>query len=217
MLTAFYGWFYEIPIIWGTLPILLSLSLLPVLIWKLTKPLIEAKKEANLYRRHLKKIKYNPTVLEGLLTKTRKITSKTEGLGISFKTKNAKYNVLKICNPYCDPCAKAHPILEELLNKGKINLQILFTARADNKDLMARPVRHFLAIDEMGDKKRTQLILDEWYRVENKNYKVFAHKYPKNGELEQQNKKIAAMRQWCDDENITHTPTIFINGYELPR
>ncbi|WP_147676335.1 DsbA family protein [Algibacter pacificus] len=38
-----------------------------------------------------------------------------------------------------------------------------------------------------------------------------------NGELEKQNHKIEAMRNWCDAENITHTPTIFINGFELPK
>ncbi|MGS2737720.1 hypothetical protein [Sinomicrobium sp. M5D2P17] len=38
-----------------------------------------------------------------------------------------------------------------------------------------------------------------------------------NGELEEQRIKITAMRQWCDIENITQTPTIFINGYELPK
>ncbi len=25
------------------------------------------------------------------------------------------------------------------------------------------------------------------------------------------------MRNWCDAEHITHTPTIFINGHELPK
>lgn len=28
--------------------------------------------------------------------------------------------------------------------------------------------------------------------------------------------KIEAMFKWCNDVNITFTPTIFINGYQLP-
>jgi len=25
------------------------------------------------------------------------------------------------------------------------------------------------------------------------------------------------MKAWCEKEGITHTPTIFINGYKLPK
>jgi ABC-type bacteriocin/lantibiotic exporter with double-glycine peptidase domain len=47
-------------------------------------------------------------------------------------------------------------------------------------------------------------------------YDVFAAKYPMNGELAQQKTMIKAMQDWAEREQITHTPTIFINGYELP-
>ncbi|MDO5969737.1 vitamin K epoxide reductase family protein [Flavivirga aquimarina] len=193
------------------------LFLIPIISWKFLKPLLENQKETNLHKRGLKKIKNNSNVLEGLLVKSRKIETKPEGLGISINNTTAKYHIIKVCNPYCGPCAKAHPILEELVSAGKISLQILFNARADSKDNKAKPVSHFLAIDSKGDKKKTQQALDDWYLAEQKDYEAFANKYPMNGELELQNKKIEAMRAWCNAENITHTPTIFINGYELPK
>jgi protein-disulfide isomerase len=37
-----------------------------------------------------------------------------------------------------------------------------------------------------------------------------------NGELEKQNNKIEMMDKWCKVTAITFTPTIFINGYQLP-
>lgn len=213
---SFFSRFYKNPIIFESLPLLLALFLLPILGWPLLKSLIKQEKELNIYKRGLKKIKQNPSVLEALLTKSRKIETPKEGLGISFYNSTAKYNVIKVCNPYCGPCAKAHPILEELVNTGKINLQILFTASADEKDTRAKPVRHFLAIDE-ENKSKTKQALDDWYLADKKDYEVFVKKYPVNNKLKQQNKKIEAMRSWCDTENITHTPTIFINGYELPK
>ncbi|MEP1488877.1 MAG: vitamin K epoxide reductase family protein [Algibacter sp.] len=214
---SFLSEFYKTPIAYETLPLLLALLLIPILGWKLLKPLLEQEKETNVHKRGLKKIKNNPDVLGGLLTKSRKIETTTEGLGISIYNESAKYHVIKVCNPYCGPCAKAHPVLEDLVNAGKINLQILFTANADGKDAKAKPVSHFLAIDTQGDKSKTQQALDDWYHAEQKDYEVFANKYPMNGELELQNDKIESMRNWCDAENITHTPTIFINGYELPK
>lgn len=213
---SFLGGFYKTAIALETLPIYFALFLVPILTWKLIKPLIEQQKETNIYKRGLKKIKANPFVLESLLSKSNKITHSTKDLGISITNENAKYNVVKVCNPYCGPCTKAHPILEELVKVGSINLQILFSVTADEKDYRAKPVRHFLAIDSQ-DKNSTKQALDNWYMADKKNYEVFAKKYTMNGELEQQNLKIEAMHQWCKAEKITQTPTIFINGYELPK
>ncbi len=213
---SFLSKLYKTPIAYETLPLLLALLLIPILGWKLLKLLLEQEKETNVHKRGLKKIKNNPDVLEGLLVKSRKIETNAEDLGISIYNESAKYHVIKVCNPYCGPCAKAHPVLEDLVNAGKINLQILFTARSA-EDRIGKPVSHFLAMDEQGDKTKTKQALDDWYHAEQKDYDVFASKYPMNGELEQQNDKIEAMRKWCNAKNITHTPTIFINGYELPK
>ena len=59
--------------------------------------------------------------------------------------------------------------------------------------------------------------LDDWYLAEKKDYDAFALKYPMNGELQQQKDKIIAMREWCDAMKIRATPTIYINGQELPE
>lgn len=213
---TFFGKFYKAPVEYEVLPLLLAVLLIPILGWKIVKPFLEQEKEANIYKRGLKKIKNNPDVLNGLLRKSRMIKTSTKGLGISIHKNSAKYHIVKVCNPYCGPCAKAHPVLEGLVNAGKIHLQILFTAMS-SEDRLGKPVSHFLAIDEQGDKTKTQQALDDWYHAEQKDYIVFANKYPMNGELKKQNSKIEAMRTWCDAENITHTPTIFINDYELPK
>lgn len=207
--------FYRNTVIMESLPIYFALFLLSILCWKLIRPLIERQKETNVYRRGLKKIKANPFVLESLLTKSNKISNNTKGLGVFFDN-NAKYDVIKVCNPYCGPCAKAHPILDNLLREGRINLQILFTATTNEEDITAEPVRHFLAIESRGDKKELEKALNKWYMAEVKDYDSFAKNYPMNGDLKEQDVKIDAMHEWCKSEQITHTPTIFINGYELP-
>jgi thiol-disulfide isomerase/thioredoxin len=199
------------------IPALLSLFVLPVWLWKNLKPLLDRQKETLFYKRGLSKIKNNPSVLEGLLQHTRKISTPTQGLGISFTNPKAQYDVIKVCNPYCGPCAKAHPILDELVEREKINLQVLFTASTAKNDIKTKPVGHFLAIDGKGNKEQTLKALDDWYMADKKDYDTYAQKYPINGELVKQHKKIEAMRQWCDTEKITHTPTLFINGNELPK
>jgi uncharacterized membrane protein len=216
ILISYLGDFYT-NISYDTMPALFLFLLIPILGWKLLKPLLEERKKINLLTRKYGKIKNNPNVLEALLMKSRKISTSPKGLGISFNKKPAKYNVIKVCSPYCGPCASAHPILEDLVNKGKINLQILFSVSNEENDLKTKPVSHFLAIDEKGNKNTTQHALDNWYLAKNKDYEAFSQKYPMNGELVKQKDKIEAMNSWCEKEKITHTPTIFINGYELPK
>ncbi|WKB81842.1 vitamin K epoxide reductase family protein [Cellulophaga lytica] len=202
----------------GILDILLftALFLLPVLGWTITKPWLEKGKETNMYKRSLQKIKNNKTVFESLLTKSDKITTNPSGLGILLKNETPKYHVVKVCNPYCGPCAKAHPVLDDLYQKGIIDLQVLFTALPDERDRKYKPVSHLLAVDE-ANKKNTPKALDDWYMAKTKDYDAFAAKYPFNAELQKQKNKIQAMYNWCNAENITRTPTIFINGYELTK
>lgn len=196
---------------------LLLLLITPILIWRLLKPLLTKEKEVNTLKSNFKKIKYNKNVFESFLLKSKKIETPTNGLGISLNSKSAKYNIVKVCNPYCSPCAKAHTPIENLLNDGKINLQILFTATDDPKDIKVKPVSHFLAIDSKGNKAEIKDALDDWYCAKKKDYEDFRRRYPIREEIDLQKNKIKEMRLWCDKENITHTPTIFINGYELPK
>lgn len=200
-----------------TAPLLLTLALLPILIWSYLKPLIQKDKQLSLYRRTLAKIKNETQVFKGLLSKSRKITTSTEGLGISLTNKDAQYQVIKVCNPYCGPCARAHPVLEKLFETGKINLQILFSTDEESHP-HSLPVQHFLALDDKyPEQQQLQRALDDWYLADTKDYAVFEQKHPLNGELKKQRHKLKAMAAWCKAEKIAFTPTIFINGHELPK
>lgn len=130
----------------------------------------------------------------------------------------AANTIIKVCNPYCGPCAKAHPKLEEVIKQNSnIKLKIIFTSRNTGHDPGAVVVKHLLAIAAKGGNDKTQRALDDWYLANKKDYNDFATLYPMNGELKQQDAKIEAMSEWCKQAEITHTPTIFVNGYRLPE
>lgn len=209
LLTSYFGSFYY-SINLDSIHILFGLMLIPIILWKYIKPLLNEQKKINLFSRGLNKLKSNPNVLQSLLSNSNKIKVNPDGLGITIKNESAKFNIVKVCNPYCGPCASAHPILEELVNDGTINLQIIFTSDTD-------PVKHLMAINELNDTEIIQKALDDWYLAEEKNYTVFSSKYPLNGEVQKQSFKIQAMKEWCDQQKIVHTPTIFINGFEIPN
>lgn len=142
----------------------------------------------------LQKLKHNPEIFEAILSKQKILTESPADLGIILGKADARYKIIKVCNPYCPPCAKAHKPIEALLhNNSDVQVQILFNATNDPNDNRTPPIKHFLAI------------------AEKKDYQHFAKKYPMNGELNRQSAKIDAMKDWCDRANVEVTPTFFIS------
>lgn len=180
------------------------------------KPMLGRQDELYKAKRDLAKLKSNKQLFQAAFSQSRKMQNVPQGLGILMKGETPKHQVIKVCSPYCNPCSRVHPVLESLFDTGNIDLQILFTpGRGDEQK--EKTVRHLLAIESKGDSKLTQQALDDWYGAEKKDYSAFAAKYPMNGELIQQEEKMKAMEDWCEKENISYTPTLFIDGYELPK
>jgi protein-disulfide isomerase len=167
--------------------------------------------------RQLQRIKYNSEIFETLLQKQKQITANSVGLGITLGNPQAKIQIIKVCNPYCGPCAKAHKTIDELLENTDVKVQVIFTVTNEEKDYRALPAKHLMAIAARKDDVYTQKALDGWYGAKEKNYDVFAECYPvSQEELAQQVGNIEAMKVWCEDVGIEFTPSIFINGHLLP-
>jgi uncharacterized membrane protein len=164
------------------------------------------------------RVKFDPLVFDSTLKRQKAISISTEGLGILLGNPNSKNKIVKVCNPYCAPCAKMHPVLDDLLEDiGDLSVQILFTASTDHKDERAKPVKHLLAIYEANNEELTKDSLADWYNAPEKNYDLFAEKYKIDGDLSKQTEKVDKMHDWCKKMNIEFTPTIFFNGYQLPE
>lgn len=196
---------------------LLPSFLLPVISWFLIKPILLQNQEAKRKKRELLKFKFDSRIFNALLPKQKQVTADAIGLGITIGNPAATNTIIKVCNPYCGPCAKAHPEIDALLEgNNDLKVQILFTATNNEKDRAALPVKHLLAIAEKENEVLTKQALDDWYLADKKEYEAFASKYPMNGELKKQDIKIEAMSKWCKQTEIAFTPTFFINGYQLP-
>jgi thiol-disulfide isomerase/thioredoxin len=185
------------------------------LAWMSLKPYLMTQKDLETTKSKLAKVLSNKELFDYFLSNSKQVTSNPESLGIFLKGPNPKYHVLKVCNPYCGPCANTHPLLEQFYEDGNIDLQIIFVP-GGGEEVRLKTIRHLLGIASVGNLEQTRQALDDWYRHEKKDYEAFAKKYPLNGELAKQEFKIKAMQDWAEQEQITHTPTIFINGFELP-
>ena len=140
-----------------------------------------------------------------------------QNIGITIGNPDAANTIIKVCNPYCGPCAKAHPLLHEIIHNNKnIKVKLIFTASNGVTDRRGIIAKHLLAINEKRNNLQMEQVLDDWYLADKKDYNAFAAKYPMNGELKQQERQIDEMSAWCKEAGITATPTLFVNGYRLP-
>ncbi len=170
---------------------------------------LKEKEDAHL---QLQRVKHNPVVFESLLEKQQRLTNSSSGLGICIGATDAPYKIIKVCNPYCSPCAKAHTSIEEILDRNpEVQLQIIFTATDDQSDYRGLPVKHLMAIHEHDSEEITRKALNDWYVPDQKDYNAFAALYQRDTDLQQQDRKLAAMADWCGRTGITHTPTFFIS------
>lgn len=190
----------------------------PLMMVALLMPLLQKSKGSEKNKVELQRLKHNPQIFDALLLRQKAVLESTDGLGIILGNPHATHKIIKVCNPYCGPCAKAHTPMEELLhNNPDLQIQVIFTAMNNEKDKRMPPVKHLLAIAEAGDEAIIRQALDDWYLSPSKDYDVFASKYSVNGLLEKQGAKIEAMHQWCEKTQISFTPTFFVNGYQLPE
>jgi thiol-disulfide isomerase/thioredoxin len=194
------------------------LYLIPVLLWYALKPYLLKLQEAKNTKREYLRVKFNSEIFDTLLKKQKQIAVSTDGIGIDLGNPNATNTLIKVCNPHCGPCAKAHPKIEKLMEEiPDLKVKVIFTT-PNAPDLDAfKVVSHFLAIqDQINSEENIKHALDDWYLADRKDYNQFATKYPMDIDCGKQADKIEAMFGWCSHMEIFATPTIFINGYQLP-
>jgi thiol-disulfide isomerase/thioredoxin len=192
--------------------------LLPALAWLSIKPFMLKLQESKNTKRDYLRIKFNTEIFETLLRKQKQVTISSDGLGIDIGNPAAKNILIKVCNPYCGPCAKAHLEIEKLLEEiPDLKVKIILASTNSEDDIRSKPAKHLLAIFEIKDESIVRKALNDWYLADKKNYEEFARKYPLNGEIKRQEERIEAMDRWYKKMKIEYTPTLFINGYQLPQ
>ncbi|HEX3386210.1 MAG TPA: vitamin K epoxide reductase family protein, partial [Mucilaginibacter sp.] len=107
----------------------------PVIIAFLLIPALQKAKEGKRTHIELQKLKHNKQIFAALLPRQKLVTENPDNLGIVMGNPNATFKLIKVCNPYCGPCAKAHSPIEALLhNNPDLQVQVIFTAKNDEKD-----------------------------------------------------------------------------------
>ena len=148
-----------------------SFSILQFL-WHLSRQL----KSRKYYEQSLMKLKFNSVVFSALLNKEPFNEVLTEDCGVILGNPNGSIHVVKVCNPFCSHCAKAQPILQQIVNHcSDVRLQIIFAVDPTSDYYKRTPIDHFLSQYYEGDDMES--ILTAWYSSVIKDVELFKDKW----------------------------------------
>jgi hypothetical protein len=186
--------------------------LLALMVTIVLKNTIQSRLNAQRYRRQANRLQYDPAVFRALLYQQRKLNI-PEHMGLVSESPDANYTVTQVCHPYCRPCARAHEDLADLHRLRGVRMQVIFTASNERGDMSSFPVQRLLALDK-EDKEKARAALHQWYEEGYRDYEKFEKQYPVKEPDQQQS--VEEMHRWSLAAKIEFTPTIFINGRQLP-
>jgi hypothetical protein len=194
----------------------LTIFLLPAFVWLLVKPYLQDLKQIAPLKKQLNRLKFDTETFKFHLLKQAKYVAPAD---ISFVVGNptSLLEITMVSNPFCNPCAKAHEMLDEWLNKGlDFKLNIVFMPGGE-KELKYQFIHHLFAL-KTQDINIAKQALHTWFATEKRELQEWKNKFPAS-----ENTTVALsdllvkQNDWCKLAEISATPTFLINGYKVPE
>ncbi|WDF80738.1 cysteine peptidase family C39 domain-containing protein [Mucilaginibacter sp. KACC 22773] len=216
VLVTTFGKTMSLALTWKELSDILIYSSLPIILWMLIKPVVLKAQQVKPLKGLLRRFKYNIELFDSILAAQPKYALPGEEWSILLGNTDANNIITMVSNPYCQPCARAHQALEELLaQRGDVQARIIFTASNHDRDIRTPIVRHLMALNRLADRKLVKHALNDWYDQKQKDYATWAKIYPV--QIDKADYHILDRQAaWCGTAEITETPTMLVNGHKMP-
>ena len=226
------------------IPALLTRELIPLLIVggcyifsmlaiNLLIPKLNTEKTIQSLKQSLNSIKANEDVFKTLLMQQPFYEVSQSDSQILFGNPDAKLVITILTNPFCNPCAKMHARLENLLKetKGNVCIQYIFSSFNESLDYANRyMIAAYLNPPLLegqeeaphipfwrGQGEATWQLLSDWFTKGKILREVFFEKL----QLDMTNPAVEVEFQkhevWKEKTQIRTTPTILVNWYKLPE
>lgn len=181
----------------------------------LIRPLIKEKNKIKEDKFRLQRFRYNANIFQTMLHQQKKVNATPWMDDLQTGNPDSPVQIMVACNPYCAPCAKTHQLLHELSGNKQIGVTIRFTSNPSVKDDMrTEAVTYLLRLLSGKSAEFKRAVLHDWYAL--MNLQQFSLQHPLDS-LQEVDDELRQHQQWIDDARVSFTPTLFINGYEMPK
>ena len=172
-------------------------------------------KQSDYIHRHMNELKIKPEVFEALIKKQPHYNVDLSTSKIIWGNKDANILISILTNPHCIPCAEMHEYVEKILNtaKKKVCIQYVFTSFDNDFESCKFLIAAYLSKNDPDKKKE---IYNKWFRKGKYNKEEFFKIHGFNKNTKAVEREMDRHKKWRDSAQLNGTPTILVNGYELP-
>ncbi|MGI4762059.1 MAG: vitamin K epoxide reductase family protein [Janthinobacterium lividum] len=185
----------------------------PVIGWLFFKPYFTASALVPQLSRRLQRFERNKALFSQLLLQQPRFVLPETTITIQLGLPQAAQVLTIVSSPTCGPCARMHQALDNLLElQPDLQVQLLFAVDEQQDEVAAKVANTLLALQQATPDVVPQA-LHEWYQAPD--YPAWSRRYALQSTPATQ-ALLARQQQWCAAQHIELTPTIILNGHQLP-
>lgn len=175
-----------------------------------------SKKERMRAVQQYRAFKADNVVAKALIEKGEYHGTTLDDSSIIFGNPKAEILVTILSNPHCNPCARMHRQVENLLSihKDEICIQYIFSFF---NETLKDSNRYLIGVYQKQGQQKARGIYSSWYEKDKDKYKEIWEKYTYVIHSETIEIEMQKHLEWKRRTGFTATPTILVNGYELPH
>lgn len=182
----------------------------PILFLSLFVPYLKKSFEFYPLKKELQKSKFNPEYVESLFEKQPVMPPIFEGMKTVIMGDNEANNTITVVtNPLCGPCKKLHLEIESYINPDKKDIRFQFVFSGNESSMQIANVLLSLPTNEQEN------AMNLWYSKKHDSIENWINIVNKN-EVGHSEEQANFHSRWCEIAEIQATPTIYLNGREMP-
>lgn len=160
-------------------------------------------------------LKANTAVAKALIEKQDYYETSLADSRILFGNRDAKMRITILSNPHCNPCARMHERVDKLLDSCGNDICVQYIFSSFNEELEDSS-RYLISCYDSANQQSSRERLTKWYAGEKNNHENIVKKYSKQIHNDDIEKELNRHKEWRRRTNLVATPTILVNGFELP-
>ncbi|WP_018357503.1 vitamin K epoxide reductase family protein [Porphyromonas levii] len=165
-------------------------------------------------RQQFNSVKAEESVFKSLMREQPFYSISGDNSSIFFGNSASQLCVTIITNPKCDPCARLHKQITELLkDEPSLQFQYIFTPFTPE---LAVASRCLIAIFQQKNIIESHRIYSEWFE-KGRHTKDFFEKYGIDAESKEVLSEFEKHNFWVNENLISETPIVLVNGYRLSK
>ena len=190
-----------------------SIYLISVLIINMLISIITRSSNLENILYEINSIKADEDVFATLLKKQLRYEVNKDTSRILLGNPHSRILITVLSNPHCNPCSLMHKRINELLRKNKnICIQYIFSSFSEELDMSNK----FLIGKFFQKNGEAKDIYDQWFERGKFNKNEFFKQHSIDINTPDVIKEFESHNQWKEKSGLRATPTILVNGYNLP-